>query len=201
MSSPFKRDDLRTQKIEYIIRVASDLFNRKGFEATSLEEVADRIGISKPSIYYYCNNKSELLLECYTRTLDVCEELLRDSRKIDGTALDKLCAFTRKLIVLHCTSGAVAVVNEPDSVPKPAVESVKERSKALTQDLERLAEEGIQDGSVRADFAPITIRFLMGGVNWIARWHRETGPLGPEELADAFIDFIKAGVSAPGLPD
>lgn len=193
VKSPFQRDGVRNQKREYIIRVASDFFNKKGFEATSLDEVAERIGISKPSVYYYCNNKSELLLECYTRTLDVCESLLKEAQALHGSGMDQLCAFTRELIISHCTSGAVAIVNEVESLPREAIGPIKARSTALTRDLELLVEAGIADGSVRADLAPITIRFLMGGVNWIAKWHRDTGPLGPDEIADAFIDFMRNG--------
>ena len=195
-TSPFRRDALRLRKVDYIRQVASDLFNRKGFDATSLDDVAEIIGISKPSIYYYYKNKSELLLDCYTRTLDICDGLIQEAHRRGGTSLDKLCYFTRELIYLNCAHGSIAIVSELNSVPKEMIETLRQRNSALTEQLLLLTKNGIADGSMRANIGKPTIYFIMGGVNWIPRWHREEGSMSADELADSYTDFLLNGVAA-----
>jgi AcrR family transcriptional regulator len=194
--SPFKREAMRLKKVDYIRQVASDLFNRKGFDATSLDEVADIIGISKPSIYYYYKNKSELLLDCYERTLDICERLIEEAAQQPGSALDKLCYFTRELIYLNCAHGSIAIVSELQSIPDDAIAGMRRRNTALTDALLALAKEGIADGSMRADLSKPMIYFIMGGVNWIPRWHREDGAMTAGELAESYTKFLLHGVAA-----
>ncbi|WP_370229501.1 TetR/AcrR family transcriptional regulator [Cognatishimia sp.] len=195
-TSPFKRDALRMRKVDYIRQVASDQFNRKGFDATSLDDVADIIGISKPSIYYYYKNKSELLLDCYTRTLDICEALADEAQARGGTALDKLCFFTRELIYLNCAHGSIAIVSEISSVPEAMVDALRKRNTALTEKLLKMTKDGVADGSMRANIGKPTIYFIMGGVNWIPRWHREDGSMTPDALADSYTEFLMHGVAA-----
>lgn len=194
--SPFKRDALRMRKVDFIRQVASDQFNRKGFDATSLDDVADIIGISKPSIYYYYKNKSELLLDCYNRTLDICEALVIEAQTRGDTALDKLCFFTRELIYLNCAHGSIAIVSEINSVPAGMVETLRKRNTALTEKLLQMTKDGIADGSMRANIGKPTIYFIMGGVNWIPRWHREDGSMSPDELADSYTEFLMRGVAS-----
>lgn len=192
--SPFKRDKLRNQKQDFICQVASELFNKNGFEATSLDEVAEQLSISKPSIYYYYDNKSELLLGCYNRTLDICENLFEQAQSTVGTGLDKLCLFSEKLIIMHCSSGNVAVVNDLDALPKESIEVVKKRSKQLTKDLESLVQLGIEDGSIRRLNVPVMTRFMMGGVNWMPKWYDDQGSAEPEDIAQIYIDFLRGGI-------
>lgn len=194
--SPFKRDAVRNQKLEFIIRAASDLFNKNGYEATSLDEVAARLSISKPSIYYYFKNKSELLLGCYEHTLDICEELLVLAEQQEGSGLDKLSYFIERLIVLHCSSTTIAVVSDVDALPERSKKEVRTRSRVLTEGLEALAIMGAKDGSIRDDLAPIMTRFIMGGVNWISKWYREDGKLKPEDIAKAYLSFLIGGIGA-----
>lgn len=195
--SPFKRDQLRNQKQDFICQVASALFNKNGFEATSLDEVAKQIAISKPSIYYYYNNKSELLLGCYNRTLDICENLFNEAKDISGTGLDKLCLFVEKLIIIHCASGNVAVVNDVDALPADSIEAVRARSKQLTKNLESLFELGMSEGSIRPLNAPVMTRFMMGGVNWMPKWYGDQGAATPEEIAQIYVAFLRGGIG-PG---
>ena len=196
LASPFRREDVRSQKLEFMCRAASDLFNKNGFEATSLDEVAAVLSISKPSIYYYFKNKSELLLACYERTLDICEELLELAKSQDGSGLDQLSYFIENLIVLHCSNGSIAVVSDVDAVPNEAKSGIRARSRALTEGLEALAILGSKDGSIRPDLAPIITRFIMGGVNWIPKWHSEEGNLSPEDIAKAYLSFLTDGIGA-----
>ena len=196
VNSPFKRDQLRNQKQDFICQVASELFNKNGFEATSLDEVAEQIAISKPSIYYYYDNKSELLLGCYNRTLDICENLCDEVKDISGTGLDKLCLFAEKLIIMHCSSGNVAVVNNIDALPKDSIKTVKDRSKQLTRNLESLVKFGISDGSIRQLNVPVMTRFVMGGVNWMPKWYDDQGCATPEEIARIYVEFLRSGIGS-----
>lgn len=193
-NSPFKRDKVRNQKQDFICQVASELFNKNGFEATSLDEVAKQLAISKPSIYYYYDNKSELLLGCYNRTLDICENLYKEAESFTGNGLDKLCLFSRKLIILHCSSGNVAVVNDMDALPNESIEAVKNRSKQLTKGLESFVQMGIKDGSIRSLNVPVMTRFIMGGVNWMPKWYDDQGAAEPEDIAQIYIDFLRGGI-------
>ncbi|MEM9429706.1 MAG: TetR/AcrR family transcriptional regulator [Pseudomonadota bacterium] len=187
---------MRVQKLDYIRRAASELFNKKGFDATSLDEVAEKIGISKPSIYYYYKNKSELLLGCYIRTLDLCDDILAETHQLEGSALDKICHFTRQLIFLNCAKGAIAVVSEIDALPAEAIGPLRARSRDLTRRLKRLIADGVADGSLRPDLSDVTTLFIMGAVNWTPRWYREDGPMTPTAIADAYIGFLVHGVAA-----
>lgn len=196
MASPFRRDDIRSQKLEYIRRAASDLFNKRGFHATSLDEVAAQVGISKPSIYYYYKNKSELLLGCYSNTLDICESLLNEAEIKGETPLKKICHFTRDLIYLHCSEGAIAVITEAESVPEDAIPQVRDRSQAITRRLKAWTAEGRKKGVLRADLGDITPMFAMGAVYWVPRWYNDEGHLSPDEIADAYISFLVDGITA-----
>ena len=161
-----------------------------------MDEVAKKIAISKPSIYYYYNNKSELLLGCYNRTLDICESLFDEAKNTPGTGLDQLCLFAEKLIIIHCSIGNVAVVNDVDALPEEAVETIKDRSKQLTKNLESLIELGISDGSIRQLNVPVMTRFMMGGVNWMPKWYDDQGSVTPEEIAQIYVDFLRGGIKA-----
>lgn len=192
--SPFKRDHMRNQKQEFICQIASDLFNKNGFAATSLDEVADKLNISKPSIYYYYTNKSELLLGCYNRTLDICEDLLAQILAANGTGLDKLCSFGEKLITLHCAAGKIAVVSDVHALPDNARARVQQRSKQLTDGLETIVKLGMSDGSIRDIDVAVFTRFMMGGINWMPKWHDEEGDASPQEIARTYTDFLRAGI-------
>ncbi len=194
--SPFKREDVRAQKLEFIRSAASNLFNRRGFDATSLEDVADAVGISKPSVYYYYRNKSELLFGCYSHTLDVCDRLLQEAADAGGTALDQICYFARGLLYLNCANGAIAVVSEISSLPGSEIEAFRERTRQLTRKLKALARNGVEDGSCRSDMGDIMTMFIMGGINWTPRWYQDSGPLTASEIADAYIEFLIGGIAA-----
>ena len=163
-----------------------------------MDEVAAVLSISKPSIYYYFKNKSELLLGCYERTLEICEDLLERAEDQDGNGLDRLSFFIENLIILHCSNASIAVVSDVVALPKDAQSRVRMRSRILTERLEKLAILGAKDGSIRPDLAPIITRFIMGGVNWISKWHDEEGQLSPQEIAKAYISFLTNGIGGYG---
>src|ERR1700751_1500151 len=97
--SPFRtqaeRAIEREQKREGVLRAAVRMFNAQGFHATSLDDVAASLGVSKPTIYHYLGNKDQVLFECVTRGLEQLNDAADAVRAVPGTGLDRLGSFLR----------------------------------------------------------------------------------------------------------
>src|SRR5687767_1678695 len=72
------------------------MFNERGFHATSLEDVAASLGISKPTVYHYLGNKDQVLLECVTIGLQQLLEAAAAARAEQGRGIDRLRSFLRR---------------------------------------------------------------------------------------------------------
>src|SRR5262249_4495266 len=80
-------------KREAVLQTAAQLFLEKSFARASLNNVADRLNITKPALYHYFRNKEEILLECYRVGCGLIEEILNDIAAHCGTGLEKVDAF------------------------------------------------------------------------------------------------------------
>src|SRR3546814_5667497 len=90
-----ERDLERIEKREAVLKAAVEMFNARGFHATSLDDLAASLGISKPTIYHYLGNKDQVLLECLTRGLMQLRAAAEEAQTLPGTGLDRLRAFLR----------------------------------------------------------------------------------------------------------
>src|SRR4051812_18453505 len=95
--SPFRtqaeRAVEREQKREAVLRAAVRMFNSQGFHATSLDDVAASLGVSKPTIYHYLGNKDQVLLECVTRGVQQLRAAAEAAHAAPGTGFDRLRDF------------------------------------------------------------------------------------------------------------
>lgn len=71
------------------------MFNERGFHATSLDDVAASLGVTKPVIYHHLGNKDQVLLECVRVGLGQLRSAADESQRIDGSGLDRLTTFLR----------------------------------------------------------------------------------------------------------
>ena len=88
--SPWKKapdpENERAIKRDAVLRTAAQIFNEKGFHATSLDEVAERLQISKPTLYYYVKNKDDILFQCVNRGLEMMQQAIQQAGQSGGTA-------------------------------------------------------------------------------------------------------------------
>src|SRR3954447_913821 len=80
-------------KREAVLKTAAQLFLEKSYSRTSLNDVAERLNITKPALYHYFRNKEEILLECYRLGTGLIAEILNDIETHCGTGLEKVEAF------------------------------------------------------------------------------------------------------------
>jgi AcrR family transcriptional regulator len=176
-------------KRDAVLQEAANVFNRKGYHATSLADVADRLHITKTALYYYVKNKNDLLYQCYLRSLEEIDEARDNANRVGTSGLDKICQYAASdAFTAH---EPAALLNEIDAIedPKKRAELTKRLSQAQNC-ITEWVREGIQDGSI-ADCDPdLAGRFVMGSFNWIPRWISGS-KLTMVEITNYFVELTK----------
>jgi AcrR family transcriptional regulator len=174
--------------LESLLDVAVAVFNERGYDAASMEELAGRLGVTKSAIYHHVPSKVELLRLALDRALDGLFAVTEEPAATTGRAIDRL---------EHVVRGSVRVlvdelpfvtlllrVRGNSDVEQAALKRRREFDRIVT-DLVAAAED---EGDVRQDVDPaVTSRLLFGTVNSLTEWYRPDGGLSVDALADALV--------------
>jgi AcrR family transcriptional regulator len=178
-----------------LLDVAGAVFNERGYDATSMDELAGRLGITKSAIYHHVSSKVELLRLALDRALNALFAVTEEPGATSGPAISRL---------EHVVRGSVRVLS--DELPfvtlllrvrgNSAVEQAALRHRRdfdrIVTGLVRAAEE---EGDVRPDVDPaVTTRLLFGTVNSLIEWYRPERGLDAEALADALVATVFDGL-------
>jgi AcrR family transcriptional regulator len=167
-----------------VLTAAVRLFNERGYEATSMGDLAERLGITKSSIYHHVTSKQELLRMAVDYALDGLFEASRQVESLDAPAIDRLESLIRRsVLVLADRLEFVTLllrVRGNTAVERQALL----RRRVFDAKVTALVLLAQAEGGVRADVEPaIAARLLFGMVNSLTEWYRpERG--GAEALAD-----------------
>ncbi len=176
-------------KKEAVLAEASALFNERGYHATSLADVAERLGFTKTALYHYIKNKNELLYQTYLRSFEEIDQATEEAEAKGETGLDKLCKYVQSPAFLH--PEASALLNEIDAIDNPKKRSfLRKRLEEANARITRWVEEGVKDGSIAPCDPELAARFVMGPFNGMPRWIRSSG-YSIEEATKYFVDLMK----------
>jgi AcrR family transcriptional regulator len=192
--TPQQRLEEREAKRRAVLQTAVQMFNERGFHATSLEDVAARLGISKPTIYHYLGNKDQVLLECLSFGLEQLRAAAEASRKQPGPGVERLRSFLRRYAEVNMSEFGRCVIKTGEECLAPeSAERLRGLKRQIDAAMRELIEEGIADGSI-APADPMLLAFtLAGALNWPARWYKENGKTSAEEFASAMVDVLTKG--------
>lgn len=192
--SPEQKRTVREAKRAAVLRAAVQMFNERGFHQTSLDDVAARLGISKPTIYHYLGNKDQVLLECVTIGLGQLIEAAEEARRSEGTGAQRLAAFLSRYARINMDDFGRCVIRTGDEALVPESRArFRELKRNIDTGMRSLIAEGIADGSI-APCDPKMLAFtIAGALNWPARWHDPEGSESPEAIADQMIRLLGQG--------
>ena len=181
--------------LESVLAVAVALFTEQGFDGTSIDDIARRLGVGKSAIYHHVAGKDALLGLALDRALDGLEQGVAQVRAMDGAAVDRLEALLR-------TSVQVLIERLPYVTLLLRVRGnseVERQALARRRRIDRLGAElvkqAIGDGALRADLDPaVTARLLFGLVNSLTEWLRPGRRQSAAALADAVATLAFAGL-------
>ncbi|MFM9922465.1 TetR/AcrR family transcriptional regulator [Variovorax sp. H27-G14] len=190
-----KRAQQRELKRQAVLQTAARLFNERGFHATSLDDIAERLNVSKPTLYYYIENKDQILLECVKIALALMQDGIGEVRAAGGSAIDQLKACMRiyASVVMQDFGMCVIRIGE-DPLPAPLKKELCRLKAGIDGQFRGLIEDGVADGSLAPCDPKMAAFMLAGALSWIGRWYRPDGKLTPDQIADQAIALLLNGV-------
>ena len=192
------RDAVSRLKRERIIATAVDLFYTNGLGNTTLEAVADRMGVTKPFIYSHFRSKSELLAEICSRGIRASLDALERAVDSPGSATDKMQALARDfMLAVLANQAPIAIYNREEKHLSP---QDSETINAMRREFDRkfcaLLTEGVAAGEFIVDDVQLASLAIGGIVSWSYVWFRPDGRLTQAETADRVADLVLAMVQA-----
>ncbi|MGZ3646311.1 MAG: TetR family transcriptional regulator [Ktedonobacteraceae bacterium] len=184
-----------TQKA--IVNVAAELFARDGFGATSLDDIASVLGVTKGALYYHVRNKEEILRLIYLTVLTASEEPLQHITEADLSPVEKLQhAVEHQVAVAADRSPAMIVFyREHPHLTGPFAKEISLRKKAYEQYFEHIIEEGQSAGVFQLNVDPKIATFgLLGMCNWLSQWYSPEGQYTHLHIATMFANMIGNGL-------
>lgn len=181
---------------DQILRTAADLFRERGYRASTLDDIAARLGMSKVTLYTHFRAKEEMLaaisrktIEGFTRELGL---VLRSSLPPD----EKLRRVVRQHVsfVIANRSFLTVFFSEEANLPARFARQLAARKDRYDKDVESIVLDGIRQGIFR-DLPPRLVVFgLLGMLNWLHKWYNPAGRWGAEEVSAAFLTLIEGGL-------
>ena len=182
-----------------IIDAAVELFSRKGFDGTSVQEVVDAARVTKGAMYHYFRSKDDLLYEIYH---ELITEQLAALDRIRATRLpapDTLHAVIVDLVVSTAAriQSAAVFAREAHKLAGEPMAALRAQRREYHEGVRELVARGQREGAFAVTASAETVTLMVFGiVNQLSQWYRPDGPTSPRQLADEVAGFVLAGLGA-----
>ena len=182
-------------KREAVILAAARAFRERGYHRTSLDDLAASLKVTKPTLYLYVQNKEAILFECFRAGVAQIQASLDACEGIAGPARERLFGFIRGYAAAIVGDFGWCMLRAEDQHLGAAMSRrIKLLKAGIDKRMRALIEAGVADGSIRDCDPRMTAFALAGALNWMGHWYREDASLGPQQIADRFIDVFNVGL-------
>jgi TetR/AcrR family transcriptional regulator, cholesterol catabolism regulator len=185
------------EKRREIVTRAAELFDRVGYHSVNVGELANAVGIRKPTLYHYFAGKDAILFMIHEEFINLLIEKAR-ARPRDLSARDELAGLMSDILSLMDTHrGHVRVFfehyRELSADDQKTIAVKRDEYQAV---VERVINRGIAEGSLRDVDARLASLAFFGMCNWAYQWYRSGGPCSSTEIAALFCDIFVNGLKA-----
>jgi TetR/AcrR family transcriptional regulator, cholesterol catabolism regulator len=200
---PKKKSAPNDGRLAEIYRTAAQIILRKGYDATSVNDIANALGITKAGLYHYVTGKAELLFDIMKFGLDELDaEVLVPARAIeDAEARLRFVITTHARLVTRGNGAITILVDEVTALAAAQNRKVTQRKRAYFDCLRDTLDELASEGKLQDVDTTVAAFSILGMVNWLSRWFQADGPLTAEQAADEIAKIALGGVLRPTRRD
>jgi TetR/AcrR family transcriptional regulator, cholesterol catabolism regulator len=187
-----------------ILRTAARLFQQRGYDATSMNDVAAALKLSKGGLYHHFQSKDEILFEIMNHAMEITQERVLDPVRSIAGPEERLRALIRLHIevVLSPRDREITVMlHENHPLPPALRKRINTRKKEYIHFVESLIAEVQKEAhrtrAAKGVVSPRAAAFaLLGMINWIYQWYKPEGDLQTHNLVPQFTDLVFGGILA-----
>ena len=181
-----------------ILTAAADLFRERGYRAATLDELAKRVGIAKPTLYGYFRSKEDLLAAIFHRTMSMFERdllAIRTSGEGPAAQLRRVIRFHVGAVIAERSFLAV-FFGEETNLPPRLGRAIRRRKARYDRTVFAIVRDGVRKGEIRASNPRLLVFALLGMANWLYQWYDPAGEWNADAIADGFIELVESGYLA-----
>ncbi len=188
------REKRRRRRAE-ILHAALQAFRENGYHTTTLDDIAERLGVRKTALYHYFADKESILYECHRESLGEIARMIEDAEGCCECASEKLAYLIREhvRVMTETLEGSPLAFEVPALSPERRAEIIAARDR-YERVLRDLVLQGIREGEFEQVDPKIAVFAILGAINWIARWYQPEGAIDAAELGSKFADYLVGGL-------
>jgi TetR/AcrR family transcriptional regulator len=184
----------RARRRREIIRATLESVRARGYHATTLDDVAARLGVRKAALYHYFPDKDAILLACHRESLAELERMVEAARALEGARVRLSFLIREHIRIMTDTLEGSPLAFEVTALRDAARAEVIAGRDRFEGVLRSVVADGIRDGEFRRVDPKVVVFGILGAINWIARWYRPEGELHARELGEAYADYLLNGL-------
>lgn len=199
-ASPADRGPRRDILASEVLDKAATLFAAQGFAATSLQDIADRVGLSRTAIYYYFDSKDAVLHALVRGVTKEAGRIFEEVGAASGLSpSQKVHEAARRLVlwVIDPRTHFKLVDRSEHELPAPIAAVHRQAKRRVLAGMKGLIEAGVQAGELRAVDPGVAAFAIIGMCNWSAWWFNPDGELSAGEVAQMIADMAVASLRRP----
>jgi AcrR family transcriptional regulator len=193
------REEILAYKRERILEEAVKLFYARGFNATTLDDIAAELGVTKPFIYTHFRSKVDLLAALCKPTIELSMAAVVNAERLPGSPTQRLFRamvdFTK--VVLQRQANIAIYFREEKNLAGPALEEINSLRRQFDKGLSKLLSDGVASGEFRIPDVSLAALAIGGMVSWAYTWHRPGGRLSVEEIGVRMACLTLQSVGVP----
>jgi AcrR family transcriptional regulator len=183
----------RQSRREDVLDAAIEVFHDKGYAAASIQDVAERVGVLKGSLYYYIDSKEDLLSHVFESSDEQSRAIMAAVTAIDAPALEKLRRFVYEWALWHLSNLERASVyfREWRHLDGGRRDAVRRKRREYEGFLVGLLEATVAEGQASAGLDPRYVCFFtLSALNGLPSWYRTEGPDSAEYIATSYAEMV-----------
>jgi AcrR family transcriptional regulator len=190
-----------TERMDQIYRVAAQMICERGFDACSMNDIADAVGITKAGIYHFIPSKKELLFAIMNYGMDTLETaVINPAREIaDAEQRLRLIVTNHAMLIARSSNDeghdpVTILVEEEMGLPLAHRRKIKQRKRVYLDMVRGTLEELKTEGKLKEIDVTAAAFSLLGMIMWLARWFRPDGRLSREQVAQEICKIALGGI-------
>jgi len=188
-----------TKRRRELVHQAAEIFDSGGYHTTSMDRLAETLGVGKGTLYHYFSGKEDVLQAIHEEFIDLLSDMMKRRSRLRLTPEQSLLEVISDIIAVHDTHrGNIRAFYEHRRELSPAHRAaIDEKRDRYRQMVEDEIHRGIDEGAFRQVDTRLATLALFGIANWSMHWYRTGGPLTARDIAYVFWDIYLHGVAAP----